>query len=186
MTWQLPFHSSTLRILRRQWSHSKYLSSVLTFVRRISGPFFPFTLFSLGCQRKWKYVTHTFRFSVFQWAASRRESFDVAGLEDGACREVVSAPHVRLQPPGSSAPLSGGGPSAVRHERPPASAALFADGQMTQTESSHARLLLAVDHQRPERRRTHHPTCSLQFARCQNKVSERRKRSGSAFDPCWI
>jgi hypothetical protein len=80
------------------------------------------------------------------------------------------------QPPGSSAPLSGGGPSAVRHERPPASAALFADGQMTQTESSHARLLLAVDHQRPERRRADHPTCSLQFARCQNKVSERQKR----------
>jgi len=116
---------------------------------------------------------------VFQWAASRRESFDVAGLEDGACREVVSAPHVRtqrLQPPSSSAPLSGGGPSAVRHERPPASAALFADGQMTQTESSHASLLLAVDHQRPGRRSTDHPTCSLQFARCQNKVSERQKR----------
>lgn len=106
---------------------------------------------------------------MFQRAASRRESFDVAGLEDGACREVVSAPHVRTErlqqrqlPPGSSAPLSGGGPSAVRHERPPpASAALFADGQMTQTESSHARLLLAVDHQRPQRRRTDHATCSL-------------------------
>jgi hypothetical protein len=146
--------------------------------RRISGPFFAHP-FLPRCQRKWKYVTHTIRFSVFQQrAASRRESFDVAGLEDGACREVVSAPHVRterLQPAaGGSAPLSGGGgPSAVRHERPPASAALFADGQMTQTaESSHARLLLAVDHRRPERRRARHPTCSLQFARCQNKVSE--------------